>query len=348
MAGLLAALAVGAILFTIVSSDRGPVPATLASRGEWWQAAAHLTGHSPLVGRGPGAYAAEGARYRTEQDARTVGFDFTDDPHSVILSFATAAGVLGAAGFLLAAGWFVRFGLRLPDDALLPAAFFGGVVAYLVQASISIDTVALRTAFWTVAGGLVASALPAVRNAAAPVGKKARKIVQPPLRAPLALGALASVASVTVLWSLNFVISDGRIYKGTVLFSQGLVTEGMQQMDTAIGFRADNRYREVYGDLLGQVALSVARSDDPSLHAHTQEFYDKARETFAFLEAFPDANATFEYARFIQSWAAQEDRALAPEALRLYELALSRDPKNPALGRLVKQLQEQGTGDTGE
>lgn len=342
VAASLAVLAVGAVVFTIVSEDRGPVPATLASRGEWWQGAAHLAAHSPFVGRGPGAYAAEGARFRTEEDARTVGFDFTDDPHSVLLSFATAAGVLGAAGVLLAAGWLLRFGLRLPDDALLPAAFFGGVIAYLVQASISIDTVALRTAFWTVAAGMVAASVPAVQVAARAGGKRVRKAVAPPLQAPFAVAALALLAAVTTLWAVNFVISDGRIHRGAIFFSQGLITEGMRQFDTAIGFRGDNRYREVYGDLLGQVALTVAQSDDPSLKAHTQEFYDKARTTFSFLDRFPDANATFEYARFIEAWATQQDPSVAPEALALYELALSRDPRNPALARAVEALRTKG------
>jgi O-antigen ligase len=331
-AALVGLAAVGAVTLTIVAPGRGPIPQTLVSRGEWWQGAIHLASHSPIVGRGPGAYAAEGTMYRTRQDALTVGSDFTDDPHSVFLAFLAAAGLLGGVGFLIAAGWLARIGLRLPDEDLVAASFFGAVVAYLVQASISIDTVALRTAFWTAAGGMVAASLPAMSKEVQRKRGGRAKVAVTPLKGRGWIAGLAVLALATSLWSVNLVISDARVATGVRLFSQGLVTEGMKEFDTAIGFRGDYRYREIYGDLLGQAALAVAASNDPSLHAHKDEFAAKTKATYAYLEHFPNANALVGYGDFLAAWAKYDPAALS-EAHVVFQRAEAADPYNPQIPR---------------
>jgi hypothetical protein len=348
-AALIALAILGAVLFTIVGPRPGPLPLTVESRGEWWVIAAKMTADSPLVGRGPDVYALEGTLHRTREEAASVsGFDFTDEPHNVALWFFACAGVLGGAGFLVAVGWGIKRGLQLRDDQVLAGAFFGAVVAYFVQSLVSIDTVALRTIFWIVLAGLIAATVPAPA-AARPPGKgkakaRSRAKGRPPPQEPLILMPLVVLAAVVGLaglwWGAGFINADGHAAQGRTDFETGHPAEAQEAFEAANGFRFEAQYRRLYGNYLGEAAVSLAQSEDPALNSRAGLFYDDARRVFSYLDDVPHANALVDYARFLVRWSAI-DPTVKSDAALIYRRALALDPQNPVLASEAEEAERQ-------
>lgn len=343
------AVAVGVVVFSMVGPDPSPMPSTIVSRGEWWEIATRMTIDSPVVGRGPDSYALDGTRFRTVEEARKAGgWNYTDEPHNVALWFFACAGVLGGAGFLVAAGWGLREGLGLDDQNLVAAAFFGGVVAYLVQSLVSIDTVALRTAFWIVLAGLVVSTVGAPRTAASKraASSKKRASKARSRRGPVSepIQALPAVALVVLLglagaqWGLRFMAADASAKKGRDLFASGLALEGAAEFEEAIGFDDLAQYRRQYASFMGQAALVLAAQDEPVRQAQATDFYEKAREAYSYLESVPHANAIVDYARLLDRWAYYHPE-VKEEALVLYHRAVELDPKNGELREEVAHVE---------
>ncbi|MDP9067851.1 MAG: O-antigen ligase family protein [Actinomycetota bacterium] len=336
-AGLIGVTAVGAVGASIVSQNQH-IPKTIDRRGDWWEGALNMAADARIAGRGPATFALEGTQYRTIDDGLEVGFDFTDDPHSLFMAFLTSAGVIGVGGLLVAVGWLIRQGLRLPGEELVGAGFFGAVVAYVVQASISIDTVALRMTFWTVAGGLAATAVPAVATATGlsrgTQKRRSKRVVQPPLKLPLGVVTFALLGVAGAWWGLNFVLADARVQQGNLLWDQGDVQGFQETYDSALGFREEIAYRRTYAVRLGEVALALAAEghSEPA-----RAFLEQARQGFAYTDDLPDARGLVGYARFLNAWA-EFDPDARDEALALYERALSIDPQNPALASEVETV----------
>lgn len=341
-AGLIAIALVAAVASTIYISREGPLPATVARRGDWWQAAGAMAADAPLAGKGPAAFAIDGFGYRTAEDGRQTGFDYTDEPHSVPLSFLTSAGVLGLAGFVLAAAWLLRQGWRLATTDLLQAGFLGAVVAYYLQALISIDTVPLRVAFWTVAGGMLATSsfTTSVDSAVERPKKSAskaqrRKAPQQPLKGTGIIAVTAVVALAAVWGAFRFIAADAGVRHAKAIFSEGRLVEGAEAFQAALSLRADNSYRSLYADLLGQSALGFRAYADPRAQQLADDFYQRTRDAYAYLEEFPHPIAITEYARFLRAWAAYEP-AVNEESLALFQRAKALDPNNPALASEVE------------
>ena len=339
VAGVMALGLVAAVTVAAVGEGSDVMPLSVERRGDWWRAASSMAADGPIVGRGPGSFALEHSRYRTVEDARLVGYDITDDPHSVPLAFLTSAGIIGFAGFLFAAGWFVRRGLAVEPGNLVAIGFFGGVVAYLVQSLVSIDTIALRTAFWTCGAGLVAAvsaSAEAVRSRHAT--KKSRR---QPLQAPIAVTVVALAALVGGWWGLRVVRADMTFRNALEASEQGDILAMQESFDNARSLRDDVFYRRSEGNANGRFAIAAALGGEREIGVTLLE---RSKDAFSYLPGFPHANSIADYARVLRDYGTINlDNKVVnlltgdydPEALSdsfaLYRDALELDPNNASL-----------------
>lgn len=325
LAGLVAAVAVGSILASIVKPGHPRIPLTIQDRGRYWEQAGSMFAESPLIGRGPNAFAVEATQYRPARDAtQAAAFDVADDPHSVFLAMLTSAGILGGLGYLVAMGWLLRRGLQIPPDNVLAVSFFGGGVAYFVQSLASIDEVGLRVAFWIVLAGLTAATVREAdeRAPAAARNRKKTKEVHP-LRWPIAVGVTALLGVSGAAWAARFMVADIQVRSGIELFTDIKPFEGQEAFESALGFRDDFEYRSIYGFQSGQTA--VDGGEDAGL-----PFAEERDEAYAYLAEFPDVGAMRDQAVLLNSWSRAEPDA-ADEAADLYLRAVGFDPINPRL-----------------
>ena len=328
-AGAFACLAVGAVIWTMAGPEGERGLATAARRGDWWAGAARMAAEHPLVGRGPGVFGLEGPRFRTEEDARQ-SFDFTDDPHSLPLTFLTSGGVLGLAGLAIGAGWLMKEGSRLPAGESLGQGFFGGVVAYLLQALVSIDTVGLRVGFWAVAAGLVISRLDSGASDPPPAVTKTRRSSQPaPARVPAAIAGpvLALLAAAGIWWGVRFAVADATILHAVHLLQEGRGDEALRTFDEALAFRDEPHYRRVKANQLGRITLALAEQGSESLAEH---FFEETEQAWAYTQHLPHAGAAIDHARFLYAWSLRHPER-REEAIALFERAVELDPQNPGL-----------------
>ena len=308
-------------------ADPGAVPGTIELRGRWWRAAVDIVADSPVVGEGPSTFALEHSQHRTLEDVETTGLVVETDPHSVPLSLAVGAGLLGFAGFVYAIFWLIRAGLAAARASLLAAGFLGAVGAYVTQALVSIDTVALRSTFWAAAGALVATAAPEVATktkrrvgnrktrAAAMESASPRVLVGIPL---IVIGVLLTAA-----WATRLVTADAR-YQDAAQRHGGSVEEVRADYEAALGKREEVTYRAGYGSFLGDVAVQLAEQggeDEADL------LIEEANEQFSFTTDLPDVRLVTAHARMLRAWAVAHPDA-AGGVIRLYRRAVSLDPLN--------------------
>ena len=278
--GLVAAVAIGLVALSALTPGAGFIPGTAYIRGEAWRAAASLTADHPLTGRGPNVFAIEGVQHRTDGNGERAGYNFPDDPHSVLLSLTASAGILGALGFGVFLWWISQRARKLSDPPLMAVAFLGAVVAYVIQSLVSIDEVALRTTLWTCLAGLVASTEPRETDVLASLSKKERaRARNEGLRQPLIAGVAALGAVAGVWWSANFIVADTRVWQGRLLVAAGAIADAEEQFEKARGFRDDYEYRVVEGENLARGAVAAGEPD--------RERYEAALTNFRFLDDFP-------------------------------------------------------------
>lgn len=132
---------------------------TVAYRAEMAKASWSMFVDRPIFGWGPESFLGEYPRYRTVEEARAAGLSITDKPHSIFLTWATSAGIVGLALYLALVGSALLAAARTVarrDDPsrLLVAASGAGLVAYLVQGLYSIDVPALAFMGWVCLGAL--------------------------------------------------------------------------------------------------------------------------------------------------------------------------------------------------
>ncbi|MGH2808040.1 MAG: O-antigen ligase family protein [Actinomycetota bacterium] len=318
---------IGSVLVAIAQGPDSSLPDTARRRADWWQGAVAMTADSPIVGMGPSTFALEHARYRTLNDALQVGNDVTDDPHSIFLSFLSGAGIVGAVGLVVAIAWIVREGARVDPDNVIGAGFFGAFVAYLVPASISIDTVAIRAAMWTVVAGIVASSIQLRRTTRSRSARKKGRARPAPIRNLPAVVIVYLVAGVAFWYSGRFLLADTSARSSAVAFADGNVTIGQQAFGTAIARRDEVRYREQYGTDTGRLAVALA---DEGEEEPARDLLGESRAAFRFVEEVPDTGAILTFAG-IQRGVTEIDPVALDNALELYLRATRLDPNNPVV-----------------
>jgi O-antigen ligase len=320
----MAAIAVGVVVAGLLGVDR--VPATATSRGYWWQAATRMAMDSPVVGKGPNTFSVEGVHYRDERESVISGYTFPDDPHSIPFAYLANAGALGLIGFAVMAIWGIKRGLSFPVANLEAAAFLGVVVAYLVQALVTIDELTLRTTFWTGLAGLAVTMPIAKSKGATKTGapERARKRARARTARPVRLWPVAIVIGLAavsaVWWSVQFVIADARVNAAAKFLEEGRLDEGVGEFDKAFDFRDDVFYRRIYASSLANLA---DKTQDPRLF----ELADGAFDSFA---RWPDVQVIVQHARLMQLWSAL-DPTRGVEWVALLRDAMAIDPANPVI-----------------
>ncbi len=135
---------------------------TLDLRLEVWAAALRATADRPVTGVGPDVFPVVFPGHASERFIRLYGpFTIANGAHNLFLNTLANQGLAGLAAFLalllaaavlLAGAW----GGLDRDARLLAAGLVAALVAYLVQASLNTQTVALSLCFWVLLGLLVA------------------------------------------------------------------------------------------------------------------------------------------------------------------------------------------------
>ena len=334
VAAVVAIVLTGVVVLGLIDSGNNLVPTEAASRGWLWRAAVNMTLDSPLVGRGPHAYAIESTQHRTPEHAVTQNFNFADDPHSLPLSWGASAGVIGWAAFAVLAAWVIRGARRAIADDPLSVAFVGAATAYLVQSLVSIDTTPLRTTFWVVLGGFAATQARAelvqkrAKASRAPKRKGSRAKVQTavPPGAVAAIAASVLVGLLCMVWASNFLRADLRFARAANLMSAGDLNEAMTTYVGAIEMRDDISYRRTYAGAAGRIAIELARSGELE---PANGFLQRAQEAYSFTDDLPIVPAIDEEARLLQQWS--EVTGTESQASPLYARAIALDPLNPLL-----------------
>lgn len=326
VAAAVALVGVSLVTLSIVDDQSELVPRSLERRGEWWEASSRLFMRSPFVGRGPNSFAIDHTQERTLRDVVEAELNVTDDPHSVPLNLAVAAGIFGLVGFAVFAGWLVRRVIAVPAVNLLAAGFAGGAVAYLVQSLVSIDTVSTRAVAWTLIGSLAASTA-AVRERAKwhdrKKGKAGKNRAAEPLKRLPAVVGVVLVATVSFVWSVGLLRADSAFQRGWNLGAVG--ARGSQEaFRSAVAFRSNDTYRREYGRLLGANAVKQAEAGDQSAG---QALLQEAQDNLSFVDDLPHMGSVLIYARVMRDWAQQTGSGEAA-ALELYRQATEVDPRN--------------------
>lgn len=311
--GIVIAIVAGVVISA--GATRPPLGGTAGSRGLLWKTAVEMGAASPVVGRGPGAYAVEGVRYRNLDYVLLEKNTKADDPHSVPLSFWANAGLFGAIGFILFASWIVKRGLAVAKHDVVGAAFFAGCVSYLVQSLVSIDEPSLRAGLWVCVAGLASSGMDdRITRIPSPSPSRARIVT--------ALVVASVVAAVGIWYALGLMGAHRDVVKAKELFATEQLTPAQETFERAIGFRFEPRYLSAYAFALGRAGLDARERGGPLI--------ERMAEVDAYLDDFPEATALLTSAR-IYFYRGHFD----PSSLHRAEAILLRteplDPANPEI-----------------
>ena len=325
VAGSVALAGVGLVGASILPDDPGVTPRNLERRGEWWEASLGMLADSPLVGRGPNAFALEHTRYRTIEDVDEAGFDVTDDPHSVPLSLGASGGVIGIVGFLFLCAWVARKTWDSAGQPGLGLGFGAAACAYLVQSLLSVDTVALRLTAWTVFGALAASTFAvAVPEARRRSTKTQRKRAAEPLQGLPGVAVAILLVALSVWWSMSFLMADAALASARRALAGGEGQESQDSFQRAMAFRDNPTYAQIYAGTMTPVAVALAEEQAEDVG---RGLFKDVRESIEEVEEVPQIATSLAWARALDRWVAI-DAAVQPEALAEYERALVLDPLN--------------------
>lgn len=314
--GALASVAVaGSVLTSMINPDLPFTGGTTATRAYLWKGALGMAAESPLVGRGPNSYTFEGSVHRPVESAVSESYLIPDDPHSVLLSYTANAGILGAVGFLAAAGWFVSRGRR-SGSATAHAAFFASGVAYFVQSLVSADELSLRLGLWTALAGMVATG--AVNEARRDLKAWNSGSVRPIVATGLVVAAVVGAG----WWSVGWFRADHQVNQGVSLFRSEQPERAEAEFERALAFRDEIAYREAYAYGLAVTAVTREEQGGP--------YIDKMRTVNRYLDRLPRPSGLVTSAQLLHLWGSF-DPSGDREALRLYDRALKLDPYNPLI-----------------
>jgi tetratricopeptide (TPR) repeat protein len=313
--GIAAVMITPVVIGVLLPEDRGGLfGGTSRSRGIFWRSAILMAADSPMVGQGPNAFAVDGVRYRILEDALRNGHGYSDDPHSIPMSFLANAGVLGLLGYGVVVAWIWRRAHRLDPGDLLGHAFAAGAVAYLLQGLVGIDEPVQRAGLWVVLAGLAARS-----SRVSPGHDEAPP--SPSRRRALIAGILAlAVASGAGYWSTRFVLADRQVVAAIRSFEAHEIEAGHEQLTTALGFRDEFEFREVYSELLGLAALEEGIAGS--------ELIARMKSNNRYLESHPESTAIATEAELLHYWGRYSDTGDI-DALERFERLSQLDPENP-------------------
>ena len=215
----------------------------VGTRIENWKVAADAFTSRPILGTGPGTYAAATGARRTLKLARLEGADrLYADAHNVVVEYATTTGIAGLAAFL-AFGWF----------ALRPARGWaaGAALALAAMHAVEPQQVALTPLLFLLAG-----------VASPPIVLSTMRVVLPGRRlgARVARGTSLLVAAVA---SGSLLFGDYQLRQSDLDFTIGQARSGM---------RALPRWKDP-ADLLARNYLYHAIvEDDPALYEQSRRW----------------------------------------------------------------------------
>ena len=316
-------LVAGSVALVVVSAsapglvERFTGLASAQTRGLLWTQATDLFLERPLTGWGPNTFALEAPSRRGVQEALAAGTFFGDDPHSVPLSMAANAGIFGVAGIGVLLLWPIvrwRGAARSGHirDRALAAGFAGGLAAYLAQAVVSLDEIALRLELWACLAGFAAvTAGPLVSRYQAS-------------RMRIFAGAPIFIAAVAIaLWAAaTLVPADHLALQGARAIRRGQVRSGSGEIERAISLRDAFEYRHAWAAALGDTAIE--RREQGGL------LIREMRKQYANLRRRGDPHAARDEARYLFSWS-PFDPTLEQQALSLYRTAANKNPYDPVL-----------------
>ena len=308
----------GSVVIAMLKPDASFLPVTIHRRAQWWQGGLQMVADHPIVGRGPNSYAVEGAWYRPVRDSVSNGLDMADDVHSVPLSFATSAGLIGLGGFVGLFVWTLSRIARVDGGDVLRSGFAGAVVGYFVQSLVSIDQISLRVAFWAALGGLAVGTSAHVRKRAAVPSKGRRR---EPVRLLPAVIAIVLIGLFPAWWGLRFVYSDAQVWQGSLLFRMREPAAGDELFADALGFRDEYGYRHFRGVYLGATAEQTDGDDE--------RWIAEMDRSFAFLDEVPKLFAMRDHAIALAKL--DEEHPTGDRAADRYLQALNLDPYNSSL-----------------
>lgn len=324
IAGAVAAVTLGVVGYAMLNPDSDSVPATVVQRALWWRGAIDMAMDSPILGRGPSAYAVEGIQHRPPEDSIERNIDTSDDTHSVPLALLTGAGVVGLAGFIGVGIWCLRR-FRSSERTILTLGFASAIVAYYVQSLVSIDELTLRFSFWVLVGGFVASTLPveAVATSLANKPGAKKKVVKrsrrQPLKKPVAVTLVTIVSLTGVVWAIGFLLQDVKVRDALALYASDESQEAHDKMESARSFREDYHYAHLDAFGLAEDALT-----DTGL---IRDLAAESLRTYDFTEGFPSFTTLFDKARNLQSFS-ERVPAFRDEATAAFIDVVQLDPLN--------------------
>jgi hypothetical protein len=320
---------------------------TLGERGNYWAAAGKMFLDSPVVGLGPASYFENYPKYRTTDDARSLGLFETDSAHNIFFEYASDAGILGAGAFVAVVGLALVYGYRSArvltrSRKLLVTTFFAVLVGYLTQGFFSVDVPPLAAMGWIAVGGVAAMADPGVmaaRSRERPERRGQRKPVPEAAAKPRGGGAkrknipapgprwlidlpIMAVIAFLLLVGVRPLIADVIAREGQKGASDP--TAATQHYKDAISWHPfEPAYRNFLGTFQANQVDQASTQDEKKLLI--QQAISSHKKS---LELRPgNIYYIHNIAHAYKKWADQ-DTAKFPDADRWYRKAVAHDPKN--------------------
>ncbi len=263
----------------------------VTSRLDIWQAALSAVAERPVLGLGPDNFVAAYPSRRNEASIKTG--ELQNSPHDVWLYAATSAGSLGLASLvLLVTLAFIRSWRLAGDDH--PAAIAAvPLAAYLGQALVNVNDIAVDWIFWTSLGVIAGAS-----GLALPLARRTRSSNSAWGVGVVTLAAAALVAAVTLVPRLvageNMLASEG-------FSSAGRGTEAILYGAAVVG--ADPRRAEAwssYGTALYAGGARAAAVDAFATAAARQPWHPLSWKNLAIgWNALGNADAAYTAAKRI-------------------------------------------------
>lgn len=308
--GIVAVAAVISVMFS--QSALALLGPTVQDRAWGWEAAIRSWQEHPVIGRGPNTFALFAHEYSPFDERFHLGY--RDDPHSVPLFFLASSGLIGAIGYLAAVGSVLWISSREALKKIDPqtAGLAASVIAYAVQALVSLDDPTLRLGFWGTGGAALAAATVTARRPLVGI----RKLSASKLAAAAMTGILVIAIGGVASW--RFLEADRFIRRGTEAALDNNADEAVTAFDRARTLRDDRWYAQVSGKNVGELATRRGASG-AALFKQMQQYFGSVAQP-------PSPLALFTEGRLTDAWAEKVDPRVKPRAVQLLQQAHAEDP----------------------